>query len=66
MDYRVIEFEQSTQTVIKVFDSAYDAVDFIVAHSYRGDQRTRRMYIVDSEGTRIFCPTDLAQIAHAA
>lgn len=62
MEYRIIDFAHATLEEIGTFESAYDAVDSILAMSYSNDDRVRHLYIVDSEGTRIFGPTDLYQM----
>ena len=66
MEYRVIEFFDKAMEELAVFESAYDAVDYIVARAHQGEAKAFRMYVVDDEDTRIFGPTDLDQISRGA
>ena len=57
MGYRVIDCE--TQEDLRVFDSAYAAVDFMTSAWYRGDPQARRLELVDFQGQVLLGPDDL-------
>jgi len=65
MEYRVIHRTAATDELVHVFESAYDAVDFVAGLWYRREPRASRLYIVDSEGSTLLEPFDLAGVARA-
>lgn len=68
MEYRVVEIdthlpaEEAREVEIARFDSAYNAADYISAFWYRGEPRANRLHVVDSEGSILLSPYDLASI----
>ena len=72
MEYRVVEIdthlppEQAKEVEVARFDSAYHAADFITASWYRGEVRSARLHVVDSQGSILLSPYDLVGIRPGA
>ena len=65
MEYRVIMRLDEGVEYVKTFESAYDAVDFVLALWHRGEARAQNLRIVDSEGSTLLESPDLAGITFA-
>ena len=42
-----------------VFDSAYEALRFMLNSKYRGDDLSKRLHLIDSGGTTLLRPVDI-------
>lgn len=63
MEYRVVEIsvvrgELQTEQ-LEVFESAYQAVDYMASSWYRAEERSARLYLIDSEGSVLLTPFDV-------
>lgn len=65
MEYRVVFFHQEMQE-LGLFESACDAVDYIISKAHSDEARALHMYVVDDGNTRLFGPTDLVQVSRSA
>jgi hypothetical protein len=66
MNYRVVNIEAGCHAEVGRFDSAYEAVDFIVAARSRGDRGAEQMGIVDFDDVLLFRPDHLRELGEGA
>lgn len=63
MGYRVVVIDPQPDTArvedLRVFDSAYAAVDYMTSAWHRGDARARRLHLLDPHGRVLLGPDDL-------